>query len=372
MWNPRYAISPKLLRNIKQITTVIADLNNRVVPRIIFFDFERRAREVSAYASTSIEGNPLPLTEVKRILKQQPLHIRDSEKEVLNYNRILTELNKEISSKKGAIFDKKNILHIQKEVTKGLISPFHNGKLRKEPVVVNDPRQRRVIYLPPDHKDVPGLMNELIQFIHTNEDILDPLIIAGIFHRQFVIIHPFIDGNGRTARLATKVVLAKMGLDTFNLFSFENYYNKNISQYFEYVGLKGNYYDINATIDFTEWLEYFTDGIIDELLRVKKELESIGNTSSHLEKHHIELLLLLLKRGTLTDREYTKHTDRAKPTRNTDFNKLINLGLIERKGKGKASYYIFSDLQKWDVELKKQMRGAKKYTSIEKFLKSLR
>jgi len=88
-----------------------------------------------------------------------------------------------------------------------------------------------------------------------------------------VIIHPFIDRNGRTARLATKVLLARMGLNTFNLFSFENYYNQNVTRYFQNVGLMGNYYDLKDDMDFTPWLEYFTDGIIDELLRVKKELE---------------------------------------------------------------------------------------------------
>ena len=52
--------------------------------------------------------------------------------------------------------------------------------------------------------------------------------------------HPFIDGNGRTARLATKVLMANMGLNTFNLFSFENYYNQNVAKYYD-ESLLGNY-----------------------------------------------------------------------------------------------------------------------------------
>ncbi len=47
-----------------------------------------------------------------------------------------------------------------------------------------------------------------------------------------IIIHPFIEGNRRTTKLTTKVLVAAMGLNTFNLFSFENYYNKNITKYF--------------------------------------------------------------------------------------------------------------------------------------------
>jgi Fic family protein len=234
------------------------------------------------------------------------------------------------------------ILKIQKIVTEGLIASHRSGRLRQEPVFVNNPRTRRSIYLPPDHSDVHNLMKELLGYIKRNEHIVDPLILAGIFHKQFVIIHPFIDGNGRTARLATKVLLAKMGLDTFNLFSFENYYNKNVGKYFEEVGLLGNYYDIKDKIDFTSWLEYFTDGIIDELLRVEKELgrESIS-PERELKNYHQKIVDHIKKHGYISDRDYAKLTDRAKPTRSLDFRKLIELGIIEKLGKGKATYYKF-------------------------------
>jgi hypothetical protein len=56
---------------------------------------------VSSFASTSIEGNPLPLTDVKRILKNKPQNIRDSEREVLNYNEALKEINGKLAQ--GAI-----------------------------------------------------------------------------------------------------------------------------------------------------------------------------------------------------------------------------------------------------------------------------
>jgi Fic family protein len=155
-----------------------------------------------------------------------------------------------------------------------------------------------------------------------------------------VIVHPFIDGNGRTTRLATKVLLAKMGLDTFNLFSFENYYNNNVAKYFEKVGLVGNYYDIKDQVDFTSWLEYFTDGIIDELLRVKKEMEKeIASPDNTLKEYHQKIIDFIKDKGFITDKEYAELTNRAKPTRNLDFRKLIELGIIIKIGKGKATYY---------------------------------
>ena len=89
-------------------------------------------------------------------------------------------------------------------------------------------------------EDVPKLTQGLVNFVQDNRSKIDPIILAAIFHKQFVIIHPFIDGNGRTVRLATKAILASLGINTFYLFSFENYYNKNVTSYFSHVGEKGN------------------------------------------------------------------------------------------------------------------------------------
>lgn len=339
MFDPKYTISPKLLENIKRISTLIFELNNKRFSKIILADLEKKAREISAHASTSIEGNPLPLTEVKKILKSRPEYIRDSEREVLNYNETLLWLN-EFIKKERVGFDLLLILRIHKNVIKGLQPPYRCGTIRKEPVFVNDPQLRKTVYWPPNHQDVQRLLKELLNYVRENRTALDPLIVAGIFHKQFVVIHPFIDGNGRAVRLATKVLLARMGIDTFNLFSFENYYNQNISKYFRYVGERGNYYDLCKHIDFTPWLEYFTDGIIDELLRVSKILQTESITpETILQSHHHIILEYIKKNGFITDKIYSTLTQRAKPTRNQDFNKLIELGLIERLGKGKATIY---------------------------------
>lgn len=337
MFNPRYTITYKLLGNIKRIAEIITDLNNRSFPKIVLIEMEKRAREISVFSSTSIEGNPLPLTDVKRILKNRPEYIRDSEKEVLNYNKAILELDNLIKTKKLP-FNLNLIVKIQKIITSGLIEKYRSGHIRKEPVFVNDPKMRKTVYWPPDYKETLNLLKELLNYLKKNSQVIDPLISAGIFHKQFVIIHPFIDGNGRTARLLTKTLLAKMGLDTFNLFSFENYYNQNVSKYFTNVGLIGNYYDIKDKIDFTTWLEYFTDGIIDELLRVKKELEK-EIISPDIKDHHKLILNYIKEKGYITDKDYSTLTKRAKPTRNLDFNKLINLGFIIRIGKGRATYY---------------------------------
>jgi len=339
MFKPKYTITNKLLANIKRIAEIVTDLNSRRFPKVVLYEMERRAREISAHSSTSIEGNPLPLTEVKKILKKRPEYTRDSEKEVLNYNQALVELNEQIK-KEEILLDIDKLEKIQRMVTAGLIEKHRRGHIRTEPVFVNDPGTRDTVYWPPDHQGVRQLLKNLFDFLAENSGKVDPLILAGIFHKQFVIIHPFIDGNGRTARLATKVLLAKMGLNTFNLFSFENYYNQNVTHYFREVGLAGNYYDIKGRVDFTSWLEYFTDGIIDELLRVEKDLKKeIATPATALKDYHQKIIAFIEGKGFITDKDYSRLTDRAKPTRNLDFRKLIDLGIIVKAGKGKATYY---------------------------------
>lgn len=345
MFQPKYTITDKLLGNIKYLAVLVEELNAKRFPKVILMDFERRAQEVSAFASTSIEGNPLPLTEVKKILKNKPVYVRDSEREVLNYNAALNHLHK-LMDDSELVVSKKLLLEIHKQVVTDLLPKYEAGCLRKKPVVVNDPKTGNVVFLPPDHDRVSQLIDELIVFVNSNETKIDPFILAGIFHKQMVIIHPFMDGNGRTTRLMTKVLLAKMGLNTFNLFSFENYYNKNVTKYFQTVGEYGDYNELVNQIDFTLWLEYFTDGIIDELLRVKKLLPQTGySPETKLELHHLAVLDFIKKNGFIADKDYAKLTNRAKATRALDFQKLIEMGLIERKGKGRSTYYILKELE---------------------------
>ncbi|MDO8515303.1 MAG: Fic family protein [bacterium] len=317
----KYSITSQLLTNIKRITELVTTLNNKRFPQVVLFGMARAAREASAHSSTAIEGNPLPLTEVKKILKNRPENLRQSEREVTNYNNALKVLEKEPEA-----FNQNLVLKIHGLVMDKLLAPYQTGKYRVEPVVVSN-------YLPPDIADVRPLMTELLNFIDKNKNIIDPLILAGLFHRQFVIIHPFIDGNGRTCRLLTKVLLARMGLNTFNLFSFENYYNKNVTRYFQTVGIVGNYYDLKE-VDHTRWLEYFTEGIIDELLRVQNLLEG-----TKLQPHEQKIVDYINNYGKIQDRNYAKLTVRAKATRVLDFNKLIKLKMIKRHGKGKNTYY---------------------------------
>lgn len=274
-------------------------------------------------------------------MKNNSVNIKDSEREVLNYNEALKFLNDGIKEKSLKL-NNRLILKTHRLVTNKLLLGDNCGKYRQDSVIVHNPLTREIVYIPPDFQDVKDLMDDLLAFVKKQETEMDPLILAGIFHKQFVLIHPFMDGNGRTCRLVTKVLLAELGLDTFELFSFENFYNLNVTKYFSLVGESGNYYDLQKDVDFTLWLEYFTEGILHEILRVKEILEDKELTPEYtILKDHNMMLEYIKMNGYITDRKYAQITERAKATRVIDFNKLIDLGLIERKGKGRSTYYTF-------------------------------
>jgi len=258
----------------------------------------------------------------------------------LNYNNALIWLERELK-KSSPLSITHDVIHtIHTLVMDSLMIETQLQDYRNEPVFVNDPREHKTVYWPPDQQDVKTLMSELVEFVHYSQKDVDPLIVSGIFHKQFVTIHPYVDGNGRSVRLVTKALLASMGLNTFNLFSFENYYNNNVTNYFKYVGEWGNYYDLVGVIDFTPWLVYFTGGIIDELLRVSKELDKeIITPKTVLTDHEKKMLVYIDMNGFITDKIYSTLTKRAKATRNLDFQKLISMRIIRTEGKGKATYY---------------------------------
>ncbi len=336
----KYSITPSLLKLIKEIHMSAVRLKANRPNQVVLLSLETEALSLSSYSSTSIEGNPLPLTEVRKILKTRPNEIRNTEREILQYNDILIQLNKAVLDEAFELTEK-TIVQTHKNLMKDLLPKVKLGSFRKEAVVVNDPKSRKAIFYPPDHIDVKKHMSDLLDFIKAEKSNLDPLILAGIFHKQFVLIHPFIDGNGRLVRLLTKTLLAEFGLNIFSLFSFESYYNKNITSYFKKVGERGDYYDIIKKVDFTEWLEYFCEGVLDELLRVEKILQQkkISTPSDTLSSEQNKILIYLSDHEFIRDVDYAKLTSRAKATRALDFKKLTQLNYIEKKGKGPATYY---------------------------------
>ena len=340
MWQPKYNVSNDMIFALRNLTEVMADLQANNVGNSGLIKLKYDARSISTFASTSIEGNPLPLTDVKQILKNSPARVRDVEKEIINYNNALKYANDLVKAKKFQL-SHKEICKIQSIVIDGLMdNPADIGRYRQRAVVIRDPRSVDDIrFMPPNYQDVDRLMTDLLDFINKNIGVIDPILLAGIFHKQHVIIHPFMDGNGRATRIMTSAFMGSIGFDMFEIFSFENFYNKNVSRYFDNVGAFGDYYDIANQLDFSNWLQYFSEGILDEVKRVQKNIAQF-EPKSRLEKHHHDILKFIKKHGSIDQQDYARISKRSLASRKNDLKKLVDLGLITSQEQGKATYYI--------------------------------
>jgi len=137
-------------------------------------------------------------------------------------------------------------------------TPYRDGQN-----VIRDSRSRGIVYMPPEAKDVPLLMKAMVLWIASSErDLLPCPIRAGIAHYQFATIHPYYDGNGRTARLVTTLILHLGGYDLKGLYSLEEYYARSLNRYYDAltIGPSHNYYEGRAKADITTWAEYFCEG----------------------------------------------------------------------------------------------------------------
>ncbi len=113
-------------------------------------------------------------------------------------------------------------------------------------------------YIPPEYTDIPGLLDELVEYVNTTDD--HPLIIAAIVHYQLVTIHPFEDGNGRTARLMSGYILDYHGYGFHGIGSLEEYFAYEPDEYYQslQMGLPALYYSGRENPPHPEiWILYF-------------------------------------------------------------------------------------------------------------------
>jgi len=157
------------------------------------------------YSSNAIEGNSLTETETKIVLEDGITVGGKTLKEhfeVVGHSQAYDYLFSLLENKK---IKERDILKIH-ELFYYLSDPEQAGKYRVEQVFITG-----ADFLPPTPKKVPVLMKELAEELLLLEDACHPVEYAALLHKKLVTIHPFIDGNGRTARLAMNLALLQHG-----------------------------------------------------------------------------------------------------------------------------------------------------------------
>jgi Fic family protein len=243
------------------------------IPPAVREELRRQARLRSTHFSTRIEGNRLTLAEARRAIEAGRTHFHGRERdvaEVRNYWNALLRVEEWAASGRPLTEDLIHRLHalVEKGI-RGKPSVWRDGQN-----VIRDAESGAIVYLPPEAKDVPHLMAGLIEWVRRAEEELLPVpIIAGLAHYQFVTIHPYYDGNGRTARLLATFLLHRGGHGLQGLFSLEEHHARDLTAYYASLATHPhhNYYEGRAEADLTPWLEYFLDTLARVFTIAKEE-----------------------------------------------------------------------------------------------------
>jgi Fic family protein len=205
-------------------------------------------------------------------------------------------------------------------------------------VIVGNKVTGEVVFTPPKTEKVPQLTKALLEWIN-REIELHPVLIAGLSHYEFVRIHPFVDGNGRTDRALATLILYIRDFDIKRFFTLDDYYDSDRKAY--YAALKS--VDKN-TLDRTTWIEYFTDGVLISINGVKKKILSLSIKKSGpqiaLTEKQMKIMEKIVTNGKITSKEIQEMFKISRQAVHKELKKMIELGIIEPRGEGKAVYYI--------------------------------
>ena len=197
-------------------------------------------------------------------------------------------------------------------------------------------------------------MDDLISWINNPNDI-SPILVAGILHYEFVRIHPFIDGNGRTARALATLILHIRGYDIKKYFTLDEYYDKDRKAYVD--ALKS----ADDSFDLTHWLEYFTEGFLISVSKIKVEVVKLLNITpppTELDKHlvlkdgQIKIMNYIHEVGKITNKQVREMLGISAQAAHKNLKKLQDLNIITSKGSGRSTFYI---LNRVDEKLRKEL-----------------
>ena len=273
--NLRYTFSAAIVRDLMEIEAARQAVQLTLLPPAVARALRQSARLRATHYSTRIEGNRLTLAEAEQVVlegRRFPGRERDV-REVQNYYHALQQV--EAWAESGAAISEELIRKLHALIFTGpraRPTPYRDGQN-----VIRDAETGAIVYLPPQPTDVPRLMAGLVAWIAGAEhEELPAPVIAGLAHYQFVTIHPFFDGNGRTARALATLILYRHGYDLGRFYSLEEVYVADLPAY--YAALQThphhNYYEGRAGADLTGWLAYFLDTTAEVFRHIAAEVRA--------------------------------------------------------------------------------------------------
>ena len=274
---PPFDITNIMLERISNIMKKIGKLDNyKDLNKMPVLRRNNRIRSI--HSSLAIEANSLSFDQVKDIIDgKKVIGPQDEIQEVKNAYEAY-KLIKEVNQ--YSIKDLKKVHGVMTYLTVD-----ESGEFRKGNEGVFD-ENGNCIHVCPPPEQVDELMKQLFKWMEDNNGIVHPLILSSVFHYEFVFIHSFKDGNGRTARLWQNVILS------------------NWEEIFEYVPIESQikkyqeeYYSAIANCDHngnsTEFIEFMLK-MIDETL--EDLMDSTSVQASHISSY-VNRLLAVMETG---------------------------------------------------------------------------
>ena len=286
-FNPTFTITPAVANGLMRIEAVKQAIQTLPITSRVLANLRETARLFSTHYSTMIEGNRLTQEQVVQVIGQDqrfPGRERDQD-EVKGYYAALDEAER--LAKRREKLSEATMRRLHALVMGGGKTRVKSTAYRDGQNVTRDAHSKGIVYRPPEAKDVPWLMKQLVTWVNQKDELPAP-IRAGIAHYQYATIHPYYDGNGRTARLLTTLILHLGTYDLKGLYALEEYYARDLKAYYEAltVGPLHNYYMGRAEADITRWIVYFIEGMATSFERIRdqalREAEKGGKDQSKL------------------------------------------------------------------------------------------
>ncbi len=351
MFKPQYKLTNKIVAMLTAIAAAKATIERAKLLPKQELRLRRQALIRMTHSSTHIEGNQLNLHQVEAVYARKKVDAPNRDiYEAQNYLKALRYIEQVVQKKQP--LTERVILKIHKLVTDKTLPEEQCGKYRHGPIYVIRQRlgmPKEIVYTGPDSKSVPKLMAELIEWTReSKKQDIHPVIVAGVVHQEIAAIHPFTDGNGRTARALATLVLYQRGFDFRRLFALEDYYNKDRPAYYRAINVGENYK--KRRTDITPWLEYFVKGFKEEIDNIKTKVVSLSlrkiddklHAQIYLDKDQMKILEFLDQMGRIAVSDVVDILECPKRTAQAHLQRLKTLKIIKQVGKGPASAYVLT------------------------------
>ena len=364
MFSPRFTITNSILKYIGNIEASREIIENAPLVPAYEAKFRQEAIIRTVHHGTHIEGNPLNTGEVAAVLegREGQVNAKDRDiQEIINYRNVLKYIDKrpstslfrnnEVKTRGGFSLGEKDLLAIHKLTVEKILRSDQAGRYRRTQVVVKNSKTGEVSFVPPSPSQVRDLTVDFFKWLASVEsELIHPVLVAGIVHYVISYIHPFVDGNGRAARALATMVLFERGYDVKKFFSIEEYFDRNASRYYKTLQTVSNQKVSSLSDrDLTVWLEYFCEGLAEELARVKAKVQKLsldiklkGKTGQILlSERQMKLVEFIETYGSISNRQWRSLLrDYSDDTILRDLKYLQKKGLIKKKGSTKGAVYV--------------------------------